>query len=155
MNPCLSPSPCTVRGSPTTEERTPRSARARVARALRDRPAMGPRGTISSHSVATRPGTTAVPDAMTRGLPEPSSAAPIVSMAPASTAIESWIWAKSWMKARWMTPSLQVAAAHLGARGGEGGGRGIRPGKPENLVTRADELGYDGRTDPTGRVGDE
>src|SRR5262249_13203899 len=50
---------------------------------------------------------------------------------------------------------VQVAAEHPGARGRYGGGRGIRPGEPEDMVTRAGELGDDGRADPAGRAGDE
>ena len=49
----------------------------------------------------------------------------------------------------------QIPAMHLGPEGGDGGGRGVGPGQPQDLVTRADELGDDGRSDPAGRAGDE
>ena len=49
----------------------------------------------------------------------------------------------------------QVPAQHLGPEGGHGGGRRVGPGQPQDLVTRADELGDDGRSDPAGRAGDE
>src|SRR5262249_2904539 len=38
---------------------------------------------------------------------------------------------------------------------GDGCGRGIRPGEPEDLMARADEFGDDGRADPAGCAGDE
>ena len=50
---------------------------------------------------------------------------------------------------------VQIAAEHLGPQGGDGGGRRVGPGEPEDLVTSADELGDDGRSDPAGRPGDE
>jgi hypothetical protein len=50
---------------------------------------------------------------------------------------------------------VQVTAERLGSGGGDGGGRGLRPGEPEDLVTRAEKFGDDGRADPAGRAGDE
>jgi len=50
---------------------------------------------------------------------------------------------------------LQVAAERLGPQGGDGRGRRVGPGEPAYLVSRADELGDDGRSDPAGRPGDE
>jgi hypothetical protein len=38
---------------------------------------------------------------------------------------------------------------------GEGGGRGVRAGKPDDLMARADELGHDGGADPARRAGNE
>ena len=37
----------------------------------------------------------------------------------------------------------------------ERGRRLLRPGQPDHLVAGILQLGYDGRTDPTGRAGDE
>ena len=81
----------------------------RAARAFAARPATGEPGADSSRSVATRPGTAGVPEAMTRGLPDPSSPAPIVSMARWSALTDASKSVKSWMNARWMTP-LELAA---------------------------------------------
>jgi hypothetical protein len=50
---------------------------------------------------------------------------------------------------------VEGPADHLGARGGEGGGRGAGAGEPDDLVARADELGDDGGADPTGAPGDQ
>ncbi len=50
---------------------------------------------------------------------------------------------------------VESAALHLRPGGGEGGGRGIRAGQPDDLMARADELGDDGGADPAGRAGDE
>jgi hypothetical protein len=50
---------------------------------------------------------------------------------------------------------LQIPAKHLGPQSADGGGRGVGPGEPQDPVTRADELGDDGRSDPAGRAGDE
>ena len=50
---------------------------------------------------------------------------------------------------------VEGAAMHLGPGGGEGGGRGIGAGEPDDLMARADELGDDGGADPAGRAGDE
>ena len=73
----------------------------------------------------------------------------------------------SCLNARWITPSdaaaalaqaveiVESAAMHLCPGGGEGGGRGIRAGQPDDLMAGADELGNDGGADPAGRAGDE
>ena len=73
----------------------------------------------------------------------------------------------SCLNARWITPSdaggraaqavevVQGAALHLRPGGGEGSGRGVRAGEPDDLMARADELGNDGGADPAGRAGDE
>ncbi len=50
---------------------------------------------------------------------------------------------------------VEGAAVHLRPRGDERGRRGIRTSQPDHLVTCADELGNNGRTDPAGRAGDE
>ncbi len=50
---------------------------------------------------------------------------------------------------------VEAASAHLGAGGGEGGGRGVRAGQADDLVAGADQLGHQGGTNPTGRTGDE
>ena len=116
MKPCRSPSPCTVLGSPTTDDRTPRAAMPRAALAFSIRPATGEPGADSSRSVATCPGNAGVPEAMTRGLPEPSSAPPIVSMARRSAVTDASKSVKSWMNARWMTPSEPLAPARKVSR---------------------------------------
>ena len=73
----------------------------------------------------------------------------------------------SCLNARWITPSdaaaalrrlsrsSRRAAVHLRPSGGEGSGRGIRAGQPDDLMAGADELGNDGGADPAGRAGDE
>jgi hypothetical protein len=50
---------------------------------------------------------------------------------------------------------VQVAAEYFGSRGGDGGGRGSRPGEPEDLVTGAEKFGDYGRANPAGRSRDE
>ncbi len=44
---------------------------------------------------------------------------------------------------------------HLGTRGGKRPGAGIRAGKADHLVARADEFLNNGRPDKPGRTGDE
>ena len=73
----------------------------------------------------------------------------------------------SCLNARWITPSdvgsgtaqgvevVERAAMHLRPGGGEGSGRGVRAGQPDDLMAGADELGNDGGADPAGRSGDE
>ena len=46
--------------------------------------------------------------------------------------------------ARSDSSAAAVTAEHLGSRGRDGGGRGVRPGQPEDLVTRAEEFGDHG-----------
>src|SRR5487761_1090599 len=50
---------------------------------------------------------------------------------------------------------IERTAMHLGPGRGEDSGRGIRAGKPGDLMARAEELGYDSGADPAGRAGDE
>lgn len=50
---------------------------------------------------------------------------------------------------------VQAPAHHLGSRGDERLGRGVRAGEPDDLVARVDELGNDGGADPAGRAGHE
>ena len=50
---------------------------------------------------------------------------------------------------------VQIAAQNLGAQAGDGGGRGVRSGETDNLMTGVEELGDDGRTDPSRCSGDE
>ena len=50
---------------------------------------------------------------------------------------------------------VKRAALDLGPGGGEGRGRGIRAGEPDDLMARADELGNDGGANPAGRAGDK
>ena len=172
-----SPSPWTVGASRTTDERTPREARESVSCAVARRiagplpgVAAGP-GSCPSRSVATRPGASpSVPEAMTNGRSEPASASPNVSMARRSASAapsKSPEKAMSCLNARWITPSdaaaalaqdveiVEGAALHLGSGGGEGGGRGVRAGEPDDLMAGADQLGNDGGADPAGRAGDE
>src|ERR1035441_7112538 len=80
MKPAWSPSPCTDGASRTTDERTPRSASAIAA--FSDA-TLGTAGSGTSSSVARRPSpaSISVPEVIAKGLPEPSSAAPIVSTA--------------------------------------------------------------------------
>jgi hypothetical protein len=44
---------------------------------------------------------------------------------------------------------LEIAAPHLGAERRDRRGRLIRSREPNDLVTRSEELGHDGRSDPT------
>ena len=76
-------------------------------------------------------------------------------MAHRSTSAAAVYRAKSWMKARWITPSaasargaqrvevLEAAAVHLGPGGGESSGGGVRAGQPHHLVAGTEELGDD------------
>src|SRR5205807_294257 len=50
---------------------------------------------------------------------------------------------------------LDVAAQDRGARRGDLVGGGVRAGQAEDLVSLGEEFGDDGRSDPTGRAGDE
>jgi len=50
---------------------------------------------------------------------------------------------------------VKSAALDLCPGAGEGSGRGIRAGKADDLMARADERGNDGGTDPAGRAGYE
>ena len=50
---------------------------------------------------------------------------------------------------------IESATVRLRPGGGERIGRGIRASEPEDLMTRAKELGDDGGTNPSGRAGDE
>src|SRR5581483_7690400 len=50
---------------------------------------------------------------------------------------------------------VEGAADHLGARVLHSRGRGVGAGEARDVVAGLDELGDDGRADPTGRAGDE
>jgi hypothetical protein len=50
---------------------------------------------------------------------------------------------------------VQISSPHLGAEGHDRGGRPVRPGQPDHLVTGGDQLGEHGRADPPGRTRDE
>jgi hypothetical protein len=50
---------------------------------------------------------------------------------------------------------VEIASVHLGAGGLYGHGALIRAGKAEHLVPRIQQLANDGRTDPSGRTGNE
>jgi hypothetical protein len=77
--PRVSPSPCTDSALRTTDDRTPRSASAMAAFSAA---ALGTAESDTSSSVPRRPslGSKNVTEVTTNGLPEPSSAVPIVSM---------------------------------------------------------------------------
>lgn len=106
----LSPSPWTEGGRRMTDERTPRSAHARVASSE------GMRGTAAggaSRSVPNRPGATIasirLPDVVTNGRPDPASTAPIASITWQSRSALAWNVEKSCLNAVWMTPSHAAA----------------------------------------------
>jgi hypothetical protein len=50
---------------------------------------------------------------------------------------------------------IERATPHLYSCGGESSRRSIGTGQPDHLVAGANELGYDGGTDPARRPGDE
>ncbi len=50
---------------------------------------------------------------------------------------------------------VEAAAMHLSSGGDERGRRIIRASLPDDLMSCADELGYNGGPDPAGRAGDE
>ncbi len=50
---------------------------------------------------------------------------------------------------------VKIAAMHLGARGRERLGAGIRAREAQHLMARVDELRNDGRTDKAGSSGDK
>ena len=59
---------------------------------------------------AGRPGVeNIIPQATTNGRPDPERTAPIASMARRSVAAAAGIWEKSWLYARWITPSAPAA----------------------------------------------
>jgi hypothetical protein len=60
--------------------------------------------------------------------------------------------ARARLQALWF---IQIAAKHLRPNGGQGLGRGLRAGQPQNPVAGGDELGHDGRADETRRASDE
>ena len=90
---------------------------------------------------------------MTNGLPEPSSAAPIVSMVGERVGAYRVLEPREVVDEREVDDPVaagssgaqdvqivQVAAEYLGSRGGDSGGGGVRPGEPEDLMTRADQF---------------
>ena len=101
---------CRNGASRITDDRTPRSAKAIAAFSESIR---GPAGNVSS-SVASRPSTNAtmrVPDVPTKGRFEPARASPIASTPRRSVSAEPRKSLKSWLKAKWITPSEAAAAA--------------------------------------------
>ena len=77
-----SPSPCTDGGRRTTEARTSCAASACTASSEGMRGAEGALASGASSSVASRPGVrTVIPEVITKGRPDPVSAAPSASMA--------------------------------------------------------------------------
>ena len=110
------------------------------------RRAGNPVGGLSA-SVASRPGaSSARPEVTSIGRSDPSSTAPIASIARLSSAQFSTNFEKSWLKAVWITASalaravaqafqiLERAAMDLGAHGGERLGSGLGAGETEHLM---------------------
>lgn len=118
-----SPLPCTVGVRRTTETRTPCCASGSAESSLWMRgicDAEVGEGSSSAQGVV-EPGareteSTPTPDVTTRGLPVSTRALPRASMASPSSRHESSQRLKSWLKARWMTPSAWVAPALSASR---------------------------------------
>ena len=111
-----------------------------------------------------------VPPVPTKGLPEPSRAAPIASIALRSSAIALEVVARRHRlvlegqvddavgrlggRAQ-AVEVVQVAAPDLGARGLEGGGGAVGAGQADHLVAVSEQLGDERGADVPGRAGDE
>src|SRR5271165_5649216 len=159
-----SPSPCTVGGRRTAMARTPRGAKASAASSeTRGNPPGG--RTISS--VETCPGRrSATPEVAMNGRSELARVSPIASMARWSMALLSTIFAKSWMKAQWITPS-DPAAPRLrlsrssseprwtSAPAASSLSAGVRTREADDRMRGADQFGDDGRADKAGGAGDK
>ena len=102
-----------------------------------------------------------------KGLLVPASTSPITSMARLSICPFSANFEKSWMKARWMVPSVSSralaqaveifkgAAMHLGAQSFQRLGIGVGAGQAEHLMPVRDQFLGGGGADKSGRAGDE
>ena len=111
-----------------------------------------------------------VPEVLTNGFPDPSSAAPIASMALRSAAMAP---AKSPLTHRLVLERevddtvgrcdglaqtieiVQISALHLGPGSDQRRGGAVRARESHDLVARSEQLGDDGGADVTGRAGDE
>ena len=111
-----------------------------------------------------------VPEVLTNGLPEPSSAAPIVWMAPRSAADRAREVARAHRLVlegqvddavglggclAQAVEVVQVAAADLGAGRRERGRRAVGTGQADDLMPGPQQLGDDRGADVSGRTGDE
>src|ERR1035441_2388450 len=171
----LSPSPCAVGGSRTTDERTPREARESVIHALASRACAPPNRVAGaesapspSRSAATRPGARPGGDDDRPSRPRQRLAecldgeairigsaleAPREGDVVLEREVDHAIGGGSGTAQA--VEVIKSAAMHLCSGRGQGSGRGIRAGEPGDLMARVDELGYDGGANPAGRTGDE
>ena len=173
----LSPSPCTVGGSRTTDERTPREARESVICAVPSRVCGPPLRCASGAGTAPVPfgrhpprceperpgGDDERPVGTRQRLAECLDGAAIRIGGALEVPRERDVVLEREVdhairrgrRAPQAVEIIERAAVHLCPGRGEGGGRGIRAGQPDDLMARADELGNDGGADPAGRAGDE
>ncbi|TYP90515.1 hypothetical protein BD833_101233 [Blastococcus xanthinilyticus] len=122
-----SPSPWTVGGRRTADERTPRPAMARTTASVCARgpaPGSGASASLDTRPVVTTPAT---PEAMTRGRSVPSSAPPSARTASRSVRAAAGKSVKSWMNAVWTTPSAAAAAARRPSRSSSAPRRAVAP----------------------------
>src|ERR1035438_1547814 len=163
MKPCLSRVLWVTGGIATRMVCTPRSVNPAIARETAER-GLAP---IAASRCASP--VRATPSPM-RVLPAPASASPNACTTARSVAVAPAKFPAamaSWSNARWMTASASAAAslrpsgsprspaAHLGAHGLDGGGRGVGSGQAGDLVSGLDQFGDDGRADVAAGAGDE
>ena len=103
-----------------------------------------------------------VPPVVTNGLSVPTRASPIAwvaAMSESTAPMKSPVRIASCLKARWITPSasaaawpetvevVEIAAADLGAEGGDGLSGCVRAGQADDLVAVVQQFGDDGGGD--------
>src|SRR6266508_3587066 len=164
-----SPSPCTVGGSRRMDERTPREARDSVSSAVARR-IRGPAARCSVPAIPCpsryEPGRSGGYDERAVGVGERLAerldrAAVGVGRVLEAAGERDVVLEREMDHAvrggRRVPQGVDIvdgAVQHLGPGRGEGGGRGVRAGEPDDLMARADELGYDRGADPAGCAGD-